>query len=280
MWDYNSKYRGQWYRMVDGEIFQEVQPGKFASANPLTGKEVAVQLTGYYKTSTMGNQMQLCTNGGYINLSSGWQYEAYSPLSSGSTKDAQRYVNGVIKNNARIYENNLICARFANHLTEGEKEKVRELQNRLEYRNSRLLDSGLVDNQKVGTPPGYNQLAGYLNALMNNTQGVGLVISTTTALVVGAVVIAIVSAAAYFVYKTLFYESEEDVRFSDDLTKKLTSVLTEEEYQQLLEETKGLVTKAELRGKFSSIPGILKWGLIGLGVFALYKAISSRRSQQ
>lgn len=278
MWQYNSKYRGQWYRMVDGEIFVEIQLLKFATANPLTGKEVAVQLTGYYKISAMGNTMYQCTNGGFVNLSSGWIYEAYSPLSSGSTKDAQRYVNGVIKNNARIYENNLICARFADKLTIDEKDQVRSLQSRLEQRNGQLLDSGLVDNQKTGTPPGYNQLAGYLNALMNN-QSIGLVISTTTALVIGAVVVAAVSAAAYFACRAMFNESEEDVRFSDELTKKLTEALTEEEYRQLLTETQGIVTKAKIKAKFGNMTNLLKWGLIGLGAYAVYKAVKARRSQ-
>jgi hypothetical protein len=197
-------------------------------------------------------------------------------LKGGSARDAQRFVDGVIKNNARILENNLLCARFADQLTEDEKAEVRELQNRMALRNQQLLTDGMVSEQALGSPPGYSDLVMYLEKLMNNVSGVGVVISATGVVVISAVVVAAVSLAAYFAYKAMYNESKEDVKFSDELTKKLTSVLTEEEYQQLLDETQGMVTKAKISGRFSNTAGIVKWGLIGFGVFALYKAFTQK----
>ena len=70
-----------------------------------------------------------------------------------------------------------------------------------------------------------------------------------------------------FAYQTYFRESEQDVRYSRELTESLKNKLTEAEYQQLLEETAGLLTRQKISQQIASIGGNLKnILLIGLGL--------------
>ena len=273
---YNSKYTGQYYQMQGGEVYTLRGDGKFAYAGAESNSMVGVQLTGYYKQGTNGIMYQ-CTNGGWVDLADGWQYIGYAPVRQYTQKDAQYYVNKIIRANANILENNLFCARFANKLTEDQQHQLRGLQNRLESRNNRLLSDGLCSNQQVSTPPGYADLQVYLNALMNY-ESIGAVISTTTIVVI-AVVVASLATAAYFAYKYLASEAEKDLKYSDELTRTLMSKLTEEEYQQLMQETQGIVTKAKLISKLGGGLSVIKWVLVGLGGYALYKAIRNRKGE-
>lgn len=262
--------------MQGGEVYTLRGDGKFAYAGAESNSMVGVQLTGYYKQGTNGIMYQ-CTNGGWVDLADGWQYIGYAPVRQYTQKDAQYYVNKIIRANANILENNLFCARFANKLTEDQQHQLRGLQNRLESRNNRLLSDGLCSNQQVSTPPGYADLQVYLNALMNY-ESIGAVISTTTIVVI-AVVVASLATAAYFAYKYLASEAEKDLKYSDELTRTLMSKLTEEEYQQLMQETQGIVTKAKLISKLGGGLSVIKWVLVGLGGYALYKAIRNRKGE-
>ena len=274
---YNSKYTGQYYQLRGGEVYVLRGDGRFAYAGTTTNGIVGVQLTGYYKQGADGNNMYQCTNGGWVKLSDGWQNTGYAPVRQYTQKDAQYYVNKIIRANASILENNLFCARFANKLTDAQQHELRALQSRLESRNSRLLSDGLCNEQQVSTPNGYADLQVYLNALMNY-ESVGAVISTTTIVVV-AIVVASLATAAYFAYRALAAEAENDVKYSDKLTRTLMSKLTSEEYEQLKRETQGLVTKAKLTAKLSGGLSVLKWALISLGGYALYKAIRNRKGE-
>ena len=212
-----------------------------------SGKEV-VTATGWVATSSRsGHPMMQLVNGQYIDGYEGWTATEQMGIRY-SQKSAQTYVDQVIKNNKRILENNLVCARFSYKLTASQRAQLYNLQTRLNTRNESLLQDGLVEAKSVSAPAGYAELQSYLDSVMQNG-GVG---SVTAAIVIAAVVVASLSTAAYFCYKYYAAESEKDVKFSDELTKVLTSKLTEEEYAQLLEETRGIVTKAKLRSKFSS----------------------------
>lgn len=265
---FDSNYSGKYYQLKDGEVYVLRGDGRYAYAGATTGGVVSVQLTGYYGTGSDGNAMYQTTGGGYIRLADGWQYQAYSPIKQYTQKDAQKLVNTIIKNNARILENNLVCARFANKLSEEQQWELVGLQSRLESRNEKLLEDGLCVNQKVSTPPGYADLQGYLSSFMAGDA----VASATITLVVVAIVLASMSVAAYFAYKYLAAESEKDVKYSDELTKVLTEKLTDEEYQQLLDETNGIVTKAKLSSKLGNGLGWAKWLLLGAAGLALIKA--------
>lgn len=274
---YDSKYAGQYYYMHGGAVYTLRGDGKFAYVG-IEGYEkmVTVQLTGYYKQGANSTMYQ-CTNGGWINLTDGWQYTGYAPITQYTQKDAQYYVNKIIRANANILENNLFCARFANKLTEDQQHQLRGLQIRLEGRNERLLNDGLCGDKQISTPPGYADLQAYLNALMNY-ESIGAVISTTT-IVISAIVIASLATAAYFAYKYLASEAEQDVKYSDELTRTLMSKLTNEEYQQLMRETNGIVTKSKLTARLGGGLSMIKWLLLAFSGYALYKVIKNKKGE-
>lgn len=271
--NFDSKYAGQYYQLANGEVYTQTAAGVFKYAGAVTTGITSVQLTGYYTTSLRGNVMYQTTSGGWIDLTDGWVYIAYTPIRNYTQKDAQYYVDGIVRNNASIFENNLLCARFASKLTPEQQSTLRGLQSRLESRNNALLSDGLCTSQKVSYPPGYADLSEYLNSFMNNPVGVG---SVTATIVVAAIVIASLATAAYFAYRAMYNESEQDVKYSEDLTKILTSKLTDEEYQQLMRETQGIVTKSKINAKLRGGLSFLKWGLVGAGVYFIYEAIKTK----
>ena len=277
---FNSKYAGQYYSLKGGEVYERTAAGVFKYAGAGSSGITTVQLSGYTEVSAKGNQMYQSVGGGWIDLNHGWQYQAYAPIRMYSAKDAQSYVNKVIKANAAIYENNLVCARFASKLTSDEQLTLFELQTRLNSRNNRLLSDGYCAEQKVSSPPGYHMLDAYLQAFMDGTiSGVGVVISTTT-IVVSAVVVASLATAAYFAYKYMASEAEKDVKYSEELTKILMERLTPEEYDQLMEETQGIVTKSRLLSKFGGALDVLKWGLLAAAGYVVYDYFKKKKGNK
>lgn len=266
---YNSKYTGQYYQLQGGEVYVLRADGRFAYAGAESSAVVMVQLTGYYYAD---EGMYQTTTGGWVRLSDGWQNTGYSPIRLYTQKDAQYYVNKIIKANATILENNLFCARFAGKLTEEQQFMLYGLQTRLEGRNKQLLDDGLCKDQKVSTPPGYgllsNELSTFMQAYSSGAQ-IGAVVSVGT-IVVAAIVIASLATAAYFAYKYLASEAEKDVKYSEELTKTLMQKLSKEEYDQLMRETQGIVTKSKLTAKFGGAMSVLKWVLVGSAGLAMY----------
>lgn len=180
---------------------------------------------------------------------------------------AQKLIDKLISNNKRILENNLLCAYYSNRLSSQQKRDVVTLQRRLEARNDSLKEDGYVSNLITSQPPGYKELLPYLTSLENS---VG---STTATIIVSCVVIAALATAAYFFYKNLYEESEDDVKYSDELTKTLMSKLTPEEYEQLKKETAGLITKAKIKQKFASFGSGAKVMLIAAAVVVLWPQI-------
>lgn len=278
---FNSKYAGQYYTLQGGEVYVLRGDGRFAYAGANTASNIIVQLTGYYKQGTSSIMYQT-TQDGWINLSDGWQNTGYAPIRQYTAKDAEYYVNQVIRNNAHILENNLFCARFASKLNDDEQYELYRLQSALQSRNERIVNDGLCTNLKVSSPPGYSKLDGYLNQFMQayangaEINGVG-VISTTAIIVVSCIVIASLATAAYFAYKAFAAESEKDVKYSDELTKTLLNKLTPEEYEQLKRETNGIVTKTRLSSRFSGAFGLLKWGAVIAGGLLVYKYIKDKK---
>lgn len=274
--NYNSKYVGQFYQLNGGDIYTLRGDGRFAYTSAGDEGNVMVQLTGFYRTGADGSAMYQTTSGGWIRMADGWKNTGYSPIRQYSQKDAQYYVNKVTKANATIYENNLVCSRFASKLTDEQQFLLYSLQTRLESRNQQLLNDGLCSNQKVASPPGYSLLSNNLSAFMQSyssgasISGIG---SITATIVVVAVVIASLATAAYFAYKYMASEAEKDVQYSDELTQVLLKKLTPEEYEQLKRETQGIVTKSKLTAKFGSALSFLKWGLVAAAGLVIYKSI-------
>lgn len=176
----------------------------------------------------------------------------------------------IYKNNQHILENNLLCARFIQYFDAEQRQQIIALQKRLQKRNDALQDPKYVQDVQIGSPDGYAKLSGSLDALMKNG-GVG--IATWAFIVISVVVIGGLGAACYYTYKAFADESEADVKYSDELTAVLRNKLTEEEYQQLMDETKGIVTKARLKQAWKSSLGGIKYLALGIGGYLLYRII-------
>lgn len=253
----------------DATIYKLLSSGDFggwAGSSDFTENKVTVTLTGWQTVSNRGNKMSQIITGDWVNLSEGWTKTG--TMTQYSAASAQKYVDDIINANKLILCNNLLCARFSNKLTKAEKQTVYDLQTRLNKRNDSLINDGMLTSVQTATPTGYTELEAWLTEFMNN--GVGVVVTTGAIIAISAVVIASLATAAYFAYRAYAAEATSDVKFSDDLTKKLLSRLTEDEYKQLMKETKGLVTKASLKARFSNTFNIAKLALCGVGVFTLY----------
>ena len=214
----------------------------------------------------------------YINTYDGtensWNItEGAVTLPNHSQSQAQALVDKIIKNNITIVQNNLVCARYANKFTKEQQQQIRDLQKRAEARKSALIKQGLCSDVKTSYPKGYADLGGYLDKLMQG-DAVGVVTWATVVLV--AMVIAATATAAYFAYKFYADESEQDVKFSKELTAILAQKLTPEEYQQLLDETQGIVTKARIKSALGSYGNILMIVAAAVGGVALFRLIKNK----
>lgn len=234
-------------------------------------------LTGYYYQ--VGYIQYIQTTTGlyvYVDYSNegDWRVtqDAVKPTNY-SVSAAQALVNKIISNNAAILCNNLLCARYANKLTAEQQSAVRTLQLRLQARNSALQAGGLTTNVHTSYPGGYAELSPYLDKFMNY-EAIG--VATWVVVVIAATVVAATATAAYYAYKSLADESERDIKYSKELTRVLTSKLTDEEYRQLVNETKGIVTKAKIKQSLSSYWDVIKWGAIAFAGYTLYEVIKNR----
>ena len=264
---FDVTYQGKVYSMVGGVLY-EYRNGGFAGVGT-DGATRQVTLTGYRETSQRGSVGYQTTSGYWVELDEGWQLIGTVAIASYSQSAAQAQANKIIANNKIIIRNNLLCARFAKRFTEQQQAQIRELQSRLQARNAALQAGGLTENVQTGYPKEYAELSGYLEALMN---GEAIGVATWVVVVIAATVIAATATAAYYTYKRLADESEVDAKFSKELTATLVSKLTPEEYQQLLDETKGLLTKAKIK---QLVRGTSKWlllaGVAAAGAFYILK---------
>ena len=265
----NKNYTGKYYRMLDGAVYNFNDAGQMAYAGGVTDSIVTVLLTGYWLTSPRGNTMYQTTSGGYIDLSDGWEEFATGSVTNYSDTQAQKLVNKIISANRHIVENNCVCARFSGMLTTAEKETLYSLQQRAEARNTSIIKDGLCKEVQTAAPDGYMYLQTYLESFMQGG-GVGIAISTVVTIVIIATVAAGLGTAAYYAYREMKDEAENDVKFSDELTKKLLERLSPELYEQLLDETKGIVTKARLKQKLSGLGTFAKYALAICGGAAAY----------
>lgn len=236
-------------------------------------------LTGYYYF-VEGLIYAQTTSGLYVINPDGasWSFTANAvTIPTHSDRSAQKLVNQIIRNNKIILSNNLLCARFANRLTEAQRNRVRELQERLQARNEALQAEGMIKQDSIETsyPAGYAELSAYLDKLMAS-EAIGVAVSTIVWIVVTAVVLTGLGTAAYYAYKALAEESEQDVKYSKELNEILQSKLTAEEYAQLKSETGNLITKAKVKQMFSSYKDVLTYAAIAFLGYSIFKIIKNR----
>ncbi|MBO5933023.1 MAG: hypothetical protein J6Q19_04785 [Bacteroidaceae bacterium] len=269
---FDATYSGKVYSMQNGEVYTLRNDGKFAYASAVYDHMVRVALTGYTATSTSGNTGYQTTSGGFIFLKDGWKYVGNVPVMQYSQAAAQALVNKIIKNNIQIVQNNLVCARYASKFNANQQAMIRSLQNRAEQRKNALQTAGLCANVQTSFPKGYADLSGYLEALM---QGEAIGIATWVIVVIAATVVAATATAAYFAYQSFANESEADIKYSKELMAVLAQKLTPEEYNQLLKETKGIVTKAKIKQALGSYGNVLKWAVFAFAGYAAYRVIKN-----
>lgn len=300
-YSYEEKYAGKAVAVVDGAAYGDFFDGEGTvfSAN----KGAYVNTTGFCVDLYDKNRIKYVqtVEGFYILLDYkedelAWAIlpfdEAQRKEIAKSQPDAQKYVDQIIKDNAQIIQNNLLCARFADRLTKNQKQILYNLQKRLTARNASLLNDGLVAQVQTSQPAGYANLQASLQSFMSKEpepepvlltgcsypQGVGIVLTGTAVIVISCVVIASLATAAYYAYKAMAKDSAQDVKFSDKLTKTLVSKLTQDEYQQLLQETKGIVTKNSI---LQRIKGSYHWlavaALAAFGVWGTRKILQQAK---
>lgn len=262
---FNKNVAGYRYQLYGGYTYSLRDDGRFAGT--ATDRLESVILTGWYIRRDNGNDMYQTVGNEYIDLSEGWQ--ADSLVYNITQSEAQRLVNTIINCNKQIIGNNILCARYASKLSTSERKQLYDLQKRLEERNNALVSNGVLSDVTTSYPQGYVYLQSYLDKFMASG-GIG---SVTVTIVVAAIVIASLSTAAYFAYKYYAQEAEQDVKYSKQLTSVLTSKLTDAEYQQLLEETKGIVTKAKIRTSLGNYGSMIGIALLAAGALLIYRRV-------
>lgn len=255
--DNDMPYFGQVSAEIDGETYDSA----------------SVRLTGWSITKNGSTYYQDVN--GYWAL---WSADAQLSSSAApgySSSATYKLINGLINNNKHILENNLLCAKYADKLSISERQRLFDLQTRLQNRDTMLRNKNIMESVTTSYPKGYASWSGYLDAFMSNGR-VGA-IGTIAVIVVSVIVIASLISAAYWAYKYYYDESVTDVKYSDALTKTLASKLTAQEYEQLKQETAGMITKAKLSARLSSIGSYAKYVLYGFAGFLVYKVATKNQ---
>ena len=276
-WQYEDQYRGIILIAQNDQAQLRTMTSGSGSVYDCE-KGYWVELTGYYCwyegypeylyfQTTFGNWFAVLTEGAWARSKNNASVPHYS------RDQVQAMIDAMLKNDKRIVENNLFCARYADKLTAEQKKAVVQLQRRVQERQEALKSEGYVTDIQTAKPEGYAEFEPYLDKLMNS--GVG--IATWAALLIYCFVIGSLAGAAYFVYRDFFAQAKEDVKWSDELTATLKAKLTEEEYAQLEKETQGIVTKATIKSRFAGIGKGLLYGGILLGGALLYRLFRDRK---
>lgn len=263
MMQFNSQYSGtRWKATVNGAVIQTTGYGYTVSAGTV------VTLTGWND----GTFYDIEENPGYYIYIQNW--EQVNIATPKTQAQAQSLINKLLKNNQYIFENNLLLSRYANRLNLSEKNTLYGLQKRLEERDNMLREADVFSQMQEARIMGYSNYESYLNQFMSShKQGVGIVISTTTAIIIGVTVIASLSTAAYFAFKAAYEESKQDV----ELSRKMLQIfekyqMTEEDIATIQQETQGIVTKRVLMEKINNWLGNTKMLIVGgLAILLGYK---------
>lgn len=235
-----------------------------------------VTLTGWYFLNQDYACFYIVEYPGYYIYNHNWSI-IEGTIQPKTQAQAQSLINRLLKNNQIIFENNLLLARFANKLNSSEKQNLYYLQKRLEQRDNMLREADVFSQMQEARIMGYSNYENNLVQFMTSyQQGVGVVISTTTAIIIAVVVIGSLSTAAYFAFKALYEESVKDVELSKKMLQTLAKYNISEEDMRIIEqETQGIVTKAVLMEKinttFGNIKNILLYGALGYVGYQLYK---------
>ncbi len=196
--------------------------------------------------------------------------------------EANKVVKQALTDDYYIMKNLLILASPTvwNKLTTKEKDIVHYLYRRLSVRQSYYNNDNTCLYQKQAVKIPSSQAFEILYNYTPTSTKIGIVMTTVainvTAIVIAALVTAALVTSAVLVYKYWGKESSEDRVLSDETLKMLKDKgLSESEIDQIVKETNGAVSKAEIKSKLSAGFGIIKIALIGVGAFFTYKGIKN-----
>lgn len=197
--------------------------------------------------------------------------------------EANKVVKQALTDDYYIMKNLLILSSPVvwNKLTTNERDIVHYLYRRLSVRQAYYnSDNTCLYQKQVANIPSSQAFDILYNYKPSNTRPVGIVMTTVainvTVIVIAALVTAALTTCAVLVYKYWGKESSEDRALSDKTVKLLKDKgLSDSEIEQIVRETNGAVTKAEIKAKLSAGFGIAKIALIGVGAFFTYKAVKS-----
>jgi hypothetical protein len=199
----------------------------------------------------------------------------YRTAAMGKNSSAKSLIDGLIANNKTILENNLICARIMELMTENNipiqanhKKILYGLQSRLTSRNEKILTSPFLDAKQTGTPPELSVYSSSLQKFMNNTDisGIGVLPVIAVNIIIYVVVPLLLTAIIYLLFKDSKKESDADVVYSEDLMANLIKYLPKEVLAQLLEENKVAAAKIKDNASGQSLirtAGYLAAGFLG-----------------
>lgn len=277
---YSPQLKGKVYQGSDNSFtYTLLDSGNFggvAASTSFSTVRNTCTLTGYYVERTAG-KMCLSDKGYWIFLPEWTPTGEVGVVSNHTDVDAKKLINEIISNNIRILQNNLICARFSHYLTNQEKKNLCSLQYNLSNRNLKLKNSNFFTNITTNYPKGLSDYAPYLEKIEEDYYAgkLGVAVSTIVMIVTAVAAIAGIGTIIYYNYIAIYNESGLDVEYSEKLLAKLKEKLTEEEFQQLEKETKGMITKAYFKGTGSGVTGLVKWSLIAVGGFFIYKTVKN-----
>ncbi len=190
-------------------------------------------------------------------------------------------LNELIENNKIILENNLLCSRIISVAQKREltipqtfRKQLFELQARLTERNQQMKKSGHLSKYDEAISPDFSVYNQYLIDFMKSP-GIGIVITSSVAIIVAFVLSAASFAAAYGLFKILNRESKIDFQYSNDLTAKLIKYLPRDVYDEVMKENeanhkaaKRAIDQASGKGTLNTI----KYLAVGyLGFFLIDK---------
>lgn len=175
---------------------------------------------------------------GYVNAA---EYRLYT---FGQDSGAKPMLQELIDNNKAIYQNNLMSAglisfmeRKGIQVSKAKRKQLFDLQNRLIYRNDKILNSTFVKVEKTEGPGAFSDYTSDLSNFMNNPRiGVApVVIYLAVAFVFGA----ILSGIIVMIFRKDHTESKVDLKLSDDLMRDMQSQLSPETWEQFKKENAG-----------------------------------------
>lgn len=269
--------------------------GKWASVYVSVPTGTRAVFTGRSFESASGN---FCFQVKYLYKSSEqwgyiWQDEFPNftnvPANNGEKKESEVKIilDELIFNNKTILENNLLCARIFEYTRERGivlpnqyRADLLALHSRLIARNDKMKYNKYVQSYQESDSLDFSRYNDVLKKYLNSGGSIGLVITSTVAIVASIIILAGTFAAAYALFKSLHSESKIDYKYSNDLTAKLIKLLPKDTYEQLMRENAANVkqaNKAIANARGGGMMNTLKYVAVGLlSFYAIDKFLFNR----